>query len=229
VEQQPTNPLLSTVQPLDVLIITAAAGEDDAMRMVDEGALGAWEQTPGPPGFGLTVWRRSYQAVGGGRLTVALCRAYEAGGEGAGNAAARLVDAYRPRCLAMCGVCAGNPRAVRLGDVIIADRVYRYDLGEVVQVADDDRPCFHADMMTYPFDATWKQAAENLSVAAFASASWLAGRPRPRTIQAEWVLQQLLSAHNPLHALERAEYCADWTDVVQQLQEDGSYSTACRS
>jgi tetratricopeptide (TPR) repeat protein/nucleoside phosphorylase len=221
VEQQPTNPLLSSVQPLDVLIITAATGEDDAARMVDEGALGAWEQTPGPPGFGLTVWRRSYQAVGGGRLTVALCRAYEAGGEGTGNAAGRLVDAYRPRCLAMCGVCAGDPRAVQLGDVIVADRLYRYDAGEIVQVADGNRSRIRDDMMTYPFDVAWKQAAENLSVAVFASASWLAERPRPRAMQAEWVLKQLLDGHDPLHAPERADRCSDWIDVVQQLQEDG--------
>ena len=221
VGQQPSDPLLSAVQPLDVLIITAAAGEDDAVRMVDEGAFGAWEQTPGPPGFGFTVWRRSYQAVDGGQLTVALCRAYEAGGEAAGNAAARLVDAYRPRCLAMCGVCAGNPRVAQLGDVIIADRVYPSDVGEIVRTPGDDQPCFLADMMTYPFDATWKQAAENLSLAVFASASWLAERPRPREMQGDWVLKQLLDGCDPRDAKERGERCFDWKDVVPQLQQDG--------
>ena len=28
-----------------------------------------------------------------------------------------LVERLKPRCLAMCGVCAGNPAAVALGDV----------------------------------------------------------------------------------------------------------------
>ena len=122
---KPKPAFSSAVEPIDVLIIAAAAGEDDAVRAVDEGGLGEWEETPGPPGFGFAVWRRWYQAAdGGGRLSVALCRAYELGGESTGNAAARLVDAYQPRCLAMCGVCAGDPQKTQLGDVIIADRVY---------------------------------------------------------------------------------------------------------
>ena len=108
---QPKPVVRSAVEPVDVLIITAAAGEDDAVRAVDEGGLGEWDQTPGPSGFGFAVWRRWYQASdGSGRLSVALCRAYEMGSESTGNAAARLVDAYQPRCLAMCGVCAETRR-----------------------------------------------------------------------------------------------------------------------
>ena len=34
--------------------------------------------------------------------------------------ATALLDKYRPRCLAMCGVCAGRPGWTELGDVIIA-------------------------------------------------------------------------------------------------------------
>ena len=47
------------------------------------------------------------------------------GGMGERAAAARateLVEALNPGCLAMCGICAGDPSAVALGDVIVADR-----------------------------------------------------------------------------------------------------------
>jgi nucleoside phosphorylase/tetratricopeptide (TPR) repeat protein len=204
-----------------VLIVTAAEGEDDAVRALDEGGLGVWEETPGPPGFGFAVWRRWYQTADGtGRLSVALCRAYEMGGESTANAAARLVDAYQPRCLAMCGVCAGDPQKTCLGDVIVADRVYRYDVGETVQLPGAPQPEFRADTMTFPFRATWKQAAENLASTWPVSAAWLADRPRPRVMQADWVLNELLDGRNPLDSPDRASQCADWTEVVGQLQRD---------
>jgi hypothetical protein len=44
---QPKPVFRSAVEPVDVLIITAAAGEDDAVRAVDEGGLGAWEERRG--------------------------------------------------------------------------------------------------------------------------------------------------------------------------------------
>jgi len=216
---QPKPVVRPAVEPVDVLIVTAAAGEDDAVRAVDEGGLEEWEETPGPSGFGFAVWRRWYQAAdGSGRLSVALCRAYEMGGESTGNAAARLVDAYQPRCLAMCGVCAGDPQKTQLGDVIVADRVYRYDVGEIVPPARGAPPTFRADTMTFPFRATWKQAAESLTSAFPASAPWLARRPRPRAMQTDWVLKELFDGRNPLASPDRGQCCADWTEVVGQLQ-----------
>jgi nucleoside phosphorylase len=43
------------------------------------------------------------------------------GGAAAVGSIALLVEAYKPQCLAMCGVCAGRPGEVELGDVIVAD------------------------------------------------------------------------------------------------------------
>ena len=40
-------------KPVDVLIITAALGEDDAVREVEDGGLGPWEETPGPEGYAI--------------------------------------------------------------------------------------------------------------------------------------------------------------------------------
>ena len=44
---------------VDVLIITAAEGEDDAVREVNDGAVGSWTDER-PPDFGFRVWRREY-------------------------------------------------------------------------------------------------------------------------------------------------------------------------
>jgi hypothetical protein len=54
------------------LILTAADGEDDAVRQVDEGAVGAWLQTPGPEGFGfmLSALGRREEALGAAREAV---------------------------------------------------------------------------------------------------------------------------------------------------------------
>ncbi|MCH8044837.1 MAG: tetratricopeptide repeat protein [Planctomycetes bacterium] len=211
------QPKATTDEPVDVLIITAAEDEDDAVRLVEDGAAGDWEETPGPPKYGFAVWRNRYQAADGGHLSVALTRAYEMGAEGAGNAAARLVDFYKPRCLAMCGVCAGNPGRAGLGEVIIADRVYRYDVGEQLNATAGAKPVFHSDMTTFQLNAQWKQAAQQFSIPA--EADWLKQRPRERTLQETWLLHELLQERNPLDSPDRAELCADWTEVVEQLQE----------
>lgn len=58
----------------------------------------------------------------------------------------------QPRCLAMCGVCAGRRGDVNLGDVIVADRVWQYDFGalKVSYSLDGKRhERYQADITTY--------------------------------------------------------------------------------
>jgi nucleoside phosphorylase len=46
-----------------------------------------------------------------------------------------LVQWLQPRCIAMCGVCAGRPdKGVLLGDVIAADQVFYHDTGKQLPV-----------------------------------------------------------------------------------------------
>jgi tetratricopeptide (TPR) repeat protein/nucleoside phosphorylase len=206
-----------SVEPVDVLIITAAEIEDEAVRAVSDGALGPWQETEGPPGYGFRVWLRSFVSGDGVPLRVALTRSYEMG-EAAGVAAGQLIGPYNPQCLAMCGVCAGNPGRTKLGDVIVADRVYRYDAGSVENPGPDGKPVFHADTMTFPFKAQWTQAAQYYRVPA--DAAWLAERPRTRDLQAFWVLREVLEGRDALTSTERPKFCADWTEVLQTLVDD---------
>jgi tetratricopeptide (TPR) repeat protein/nucleoside phosphorylase len=210
--------------PVDVLIITTAKGEDDEVRRVDDGAMGAWEETEGPEGFPAEVWHRSYEASGGRTLRVALVKALDMGGEAAALAAGALVGAYKPATLAMCGVCAGRPGRVNLGDVMIADRVYRYDSGETVQetvngqVVERLRP----DMTTFQISARWKRAAERFR--GFEGADWLADRPRSLEHQTHWLLSEIAAGRDPADPQQssmRQTRCPDWSVVVKNLWDRG--------
>jgi nucleoside phosphorylase len=141
-------------KPVDVLIITAALGEDDAVREVEDGGLGPWEEAPGPEGYGFKVWFGEFQTDSGKPMRIALTRAYQMGTDSAVSAASLLTKAYSPRCLAMCGVCAGRPERTNLGDVIIADRVYRYDTGEEVNSLPGAKPVFSCRSYDVPFQST---------------------------------------------------------------------------
>src|SRR5687767_118431 len=117
---------------VDVLIITALPEEYDAAR------------TAGlhfASGVG-TQWRKHDQATpapyetiqiptnAGVPLSIALARPTRMGGRSTAPTATALAERLGPQCLAMSGVCAGNPAAVALGDVVVAEMAYEYDEGK---------------------------------------------------------------------------------------------------
>src|SRR5690348_11829442 len=109
---------------VDVLIVTALKLEFEQVLEVEDGAEDdRWSEERGP--LGLDVAFRSFQAEGG-TLRVAVTWATDMGMVAASTAAIPLMEKYTPRCIAMCGVCAGRPGKVELGDVIVADRLWTY-------------------------------------------------------------------------------------------------------
>ncbi len=168
----------------DVLIVTAADGEDDAVRQVVDGIVEPWHEMQGPEGFPSTVWTATFESASGSPLRVALTRTADMGANRAAATVASFAALCKPQCLAMCGVCAGRPDWTSLGDVIIADRVYRYDTGETERRAADGESIFRADIMTYPMHGPWVDRAR-----AFADAeppAWVAERPRQGGVDAPW-------------------------------------------
>jgi nucleoside phosphorylase len=121
----------------------------------------------------------------------------------------------------MCGVCAGRPGWTELGDVIVADRVYRYDVGEICEAtgARHVRP----DVTTYQIPADWKQPAERLVVRP--DAGWLALRPRTQEAQQRWILAEIHARRDPLKAPDRNVCCADWDSVLESLWANGQLKT----
>ncbi len=197
----------------DVVIITAAEGEDDAVRAVRDGALTEWTNESGPGGF--SVHSGVFSSSSGDPLNFVLARAHEQRAEAAATMATALLEKYSPRCLAMCGVCAGRPGWTELGDVIVADRVYRYDAGTRL----DGRLARH-DIATYNLNAEWKQAAESFTVPS--SAAWLSQRPFTLAAQSQWLLAQLRAGRDPKTSPELDTRCHDWPEVVEGLWKRGA-------
>jgi nucleoside phosphorylase len=174
-------------QRIDVLIVTAIRDEYAAVRAVHTGALpgSTWEARTAPTGLEIRV--RPFAAAGGGVLWIAVTQALGMGGVEAVSACAQLVAAYRVRCLAMCGVCAGRRGEVALGDVIIADRMWNYDAGKLKVEVDESGQRVEqerGDMEMYRLaPPAWKHEAERFTIDP--AAEWLAARPRSHEAQGD--------------------------------------------
>ncbi len=186
---------MATREAVDVLILTAIKPEYDAVLNVSDGAApnSEWVKEPGPTG--LEVAFRDFQGRGG-PLRVAVTRTLEMGGVAAANAGVAVIQAHQPRVLAMSGVCAGRPGWVELGDVIVADALWKYDAGktQVETIDGKEVKTFQASTITYNLDPIWKQKAESFSVE---GASWLKERPVPIERQAEWLISLLEKGEDP--------------------------------
>jgi nucleoside phosphorylase/tetratricopeptide (TPR) repeat protein len=215
---------------VDVLIVTAVKEEYDAVLQAGMSAQPGsdWEVRPGA--IGLDVAFRTFLAADGGTLRVAVTRSMEMGGVAAALSTSPLLKEYRPKCLAMTGVCAGRRGKVALGDVIIADRLWSYDTGksEVRFDAEGHRQerRLH-DIRTYQLHATWKQKAESFTPPE--GSDWLELRPRTLEAQRDWLLQRFARAEEPGVHPERSKKCANYTEVLEGLWkarwlEDGTLS-----
>jgi nucleoside phosphorylase len=126
-----------------------------------------------------------------------------------------LVEALEPRCIAMCGVCAGRRGKVRLGDVVAAERLYYHDTGKQLphQV--------QQDLTTYKLRDDWKAALEGLDVVTqFRDAAWLQARP----LTTEWRERRALVAlrdgvPEPWKAVEPTLEAQTWSQIVAALRE----------
>ncbi len=204
---------------VDALIVTAVREEYDEVIAVQTGAWPGttWEEDR-PDGVHAVSFR-TFLTAGGHPLRVAVTRATAMGGVASTNAAQPYIEKYKPRCLAMCGFCAGRRGKVQLGDVLIADRVWQYDFGavEVSYSADGDRTeHFQADITTYQIPATWIHIAEKFHPDPAESSEWLKQRPIPYDQQFEWILERVFLHEAPAEHPERRIYCPDWTTLLKR-------------
>ncbi len=200
----------------DVAIITAAEGEDEAVLQVRTGAIGEWQPIMRPPGYPFAVHGCDFECGSHRGLRVVVTRAYQPGVEASTHAAVHMADFFRPACLAMSGVCAGRPEWTQLGDVIVADRLLRYDVGEILSREDGSAPIYLTDENTFPLRPGWKQIAEALDMRR--DAEWLVGRPIPIELQEEWVLRELLEERDPIGSPGRSAQCPEWSMVIDSLR-----------
>ncbi|HTZ79855.1 MAG TPA: hypothetical protein VMC10_18225 [Stellaceae bacterium] len=202
---------------LDVLVITALPMEYEAARQVATkkaaaaSGVSSWEekdtQTPAPYALG------NYVTGDSTSMSVGLARPTRMGGTPTGFVAASLLERLHPRCLAMCGVCAGNPSDVSLGDVIVAEMTYAYDEGK------RNAGQFEPDHRQTPlFDDAWLRVFQGLSPQQFPSY----GAPSARDARF-WLLRCLYAGSDPMKNPGRQRHfpLGAWNDCVRALASEG--------
>ncbi|WP_239014962.1 hypothetical protein [Archangium violaceum] len=189
-----------------VVILTAITLEYQAALQVEAGAWEGshWEEETGPNG--LPVAFRTLRGKGGRPLRVAVAQAGDMGAVSATNALLPLVQRHGPRCVAMCGVCAGRPQKTNLGDVIVAERLFFHDTGKKIP----DK--VQQDLKTYNLREDWKVALEHFDFAGrFRNEAWWKSRPVSYEWQENWVLAKLNEGiANPAELPECDEHCPQW-------------------
>lgn len=216
-KEQPLAPPSETV---DVLVVTAVKDECDLVRQLESD----WQERTDTSGFPYYV-RKDPEG-----LSWALARATDMGPELAANVATRLVSMLKPRCLAMVGVCAGWREKLQLGDVVVAERLFRYDAGKLRAFRDGElrrEEVFH-DIRTYSIDPRWRQRAEDFPPE-WATDDWVNPRPLGYAGQEVWLLTALAEAEaergqSPRERSDRTSACPGWTSVVQRLEKRGLIS-----
>jgi nucleoside phosphorylase len=209
-------------RPVDVLILTALQDELEAVLALGENERAGWHEREDQKGFRL--YRRTIPNGRGATLTIAAAWSGEMGDRTAAMRAQQLVEELDPACLAMCGICAGDRQKVTLGDVIVADQLYRYDEGKVV-AAEGKAPVVWHSLRTFDLQATWKMdaafLARELNLTGLSQA-----RPTSRAAQRRWLLSTLL-AHEDASGVApgshegRKSKCPDWTALVPETQKAG--------
>lgn len=104
---------------VDIGIITVISEESAAVRE----ALSLQPDQPGGPGFDVGALPASGRPV-----TIAAVRALAQGQESAMAAYSRLREHYDPAVIVLTGIAGGVHRDIRPGDVVVATRVFYYDL-----------------------------------------------------------------------------------------------------
>lgn len=206
-----------TDRTADVVVLTAIRLELDAALAVEAGAVPgtSWEVVDGPSG--LPVAFRPFEGAGERPLRIAVAVSPDMGATAAVNTLLPLVEALRPRCIAMCGVCAGRRGKTQLGDVVAADRVYYHDTGK----RRPDR--VEQDLTTYKLRDDWKAALETFDpIARFRDQPWFQRRP----IATEWRERRALLALRdggdaPWDAVDPTLAADGWKAIVASLRKQG--------
>ncbi|MCB1034969.1 MAG: hypothetical protein KDD47_14170 [Acidobacteria bacterium] len=217
---------MSTDKPsVDVLIITALQDELNALKGIDLGAKegSTWEEKEDRRGF--PYWRRTFLHEDGQPLEVVVARPVDMGGAFATNLATRLVGELEPRCLAMCGICAGRRGKVSLGDVIVASQAFHYEAGKIERIRAESgeirERIFH-QIDTYKLSTLWNMSAQEFPDLDKREI----GKDRPPTYeeQERWLLQAQYAYEEgkgeaPVDHPQRRACCPDWKDVRSRLRK----------
>lgn len=217
---------MSPPSVVDVLVITALRDELEALLDLAPGGRTDW--TEDKDIYGFPYHYRVFQPPGTpDKNPAGFCLAAAWSGQmGDAVAAARaasLVQYLKPRCLATCGICAGDRERTFLGDVIVAERAYNYAYGKIISSSEPgghkEETHLH-DIKTYNLPEIWKIRAENLANDTGWKSQPASERPLSIQWQRRWLLRTLLQASvgkdlPPLEHSQRQTTCPAWSDVLK--------------
>ena len=204
---------------VDVLVIAALKEEFDALIEVTDGEE-AWERFS-DNNF-TKYYFRDFESEQGFSFRVAAMWAHGMGATRAAALATELTRELNPRCLAMCGICAGRREDVFLGDVLVADRVFRYNEGKF-KVQGEDK-VFQGDITTFNLKPHWKIAVEEMKNGW--RPSFINERSLSIDYQSNWLLR-VLAAHeqnegpSPNQHPNINQHCPNRKEAIQRLRKRG--------
>lgn len=160
---------------VDVLFLTVLAEELEAVLALGAAGAGGWKAARDRRGF-----RYHYREILNERGLSLRFAAASTGTMDEPATAARvqgLIEELTPRGVALTGMCAGRRGEVSLGDVIVADRIYRFDHGKLIAADEGRRVELHRDLATYHLDPAWKREVALLAREPGWKAALLEARP----------------------------------------------------
>lgn len=110
----------------DICVVTALQIEMDAVYRLPW----AWEE-PEPLDDSTFIRRASY-TVNEQTFQIVTACAHRMGSVSSALLASKLINAFRPRFIAMTGICAGVKDKVNIGDVVLFDPVWEWPSGKLV-------------------------------------------------------------------------------------------------
>lgn len=187
----------------DVLIMIATQEEEAAIV-----SNGDWERkmTTGSP-------LHEYYICEKKGVKFALSRGYDMGESDAAIMAQTMITYLQPQVIAMAGFCAGNSGKVQLGDIIIASKVYNYDIGKQISEIK-----VLPDISNYDLRGDWRQFIERMDK------KWLNDSDIQAPLDFDWQCIELLSELKRMQNLsvDKVNFnkYPNWENVIKKLEED---------
>lgn len=199
---------------IDALVITALPEEFEAARLA-AGDDVRWQEREA--GSSAPYIRGELATAAGGSLAVALARPPAMSGRTTAPITTTLAAALRPACLAMCGVCAGNPADTAPGDVLVAAPAFQYDEGKL---RGDE---FLGDLRQLPLEDRWLRAAQDFDPTGLPSQG-----PATADEAVVWLLERLLLGQEPRVHPARSRYFprGTWAPRLADLEAAGLIARA---
>lgn len=142
---------------IDLAIIVALSEEADSIRAQGDG----WRLADVP--FDSTPYHYGEFRSEEASLKVVLAQAPRMGMPMAAVVATKVIHTFRPKVIAMAGICAGVRGKAELGDILIADPCFDWGSGKWLRVKETGGLKFHPAAYQWRLDESVRGAAQGLS------------------------------------------------------------------